>query len=97
MATKPELHRRFLVLATCGLLSAGFGRFDYVFDHGLFYVGVDAMMLLGVARDLLVDRRVHKVYLYGIPVLVVGQNLAIYLWRGAPGWWVSSCKEILGI
>jgi hypothetical protein len=95
--TKPELHRRFLVLATVGLLDAAFGRFDYLFNHNLFMLCVDAVMLLGVARDLLVDGRVHKVYLYGIPVLVVGQNLAIYLWRGAPGWWVSSCKEILGI
>jgi FtsH-binding integral membrane protein len=94
---KPELHRRFMVLATCGLLDAAFGRFDYLFNHNLFLVCVDAVMLLGVARDLLVDRRVNKVYLYGIPALVVGQNLAIYLWRGAPAWWVSSCKEILGI
>lgn len=94
---KPELHRRFLVLATCGLLDAAFARFDFVFNHSLFLVCVDAVMLLAVARDLLVDRRVHKVYLYGIPVLVIGQNLAIYLWRGSPGWWVSTCKEILGI
>jgi hypothetical protein len=94
---KPELHRRFLVLATCGLLDAAFARFDYVFNHSLFLVCVDAVMLLGVARDLLVDRRVHKVYLYGIPALVIGQNLAIYLWRGTPGWWLSGCKEILGI
>jgi hypothetical protein len=97
LRTKPELHRRFLVLATVGLLDAAFGRFDYLFNHSLFFVCVDAVMLLGVARDLLVDRRVHKLYLYAIPVLVVGQNLAIYLWRGSPGWWVSSCKEILGI
>ena len=53
---KPELHRRFLVLATCGLLDAAFGRFDYLFNHSLFYVCVDAVMLLGVARDLLVDQ-----------------------------------------
>jgi hypothetical protein len=95
--TKPELHRRFLVLATCGLLDAAFARFDYVFNHSIFFVCVDVVMLLGVARDLLVDRRVDKVYLYGIPALVIGQNVAIYLWRGAPGWWVSGCKEILGI
>jgi hypothetical protein len=94
---KPELHRRFLVLATCGLLDAAFARFDYLFDHRLFLVCVDAVMLLGVARDLLVDRRVHKVYLYGIPALVIGQSVAIYLRHGAPGWWLSTCKEILGI
>jgi hypothetical protein len=95
--TKPELHRRFLVLATCCLLSAAFGRFDYLFNHSLFYVCVDAVMLVGVARDLLVDGRVHKVYLYAIPMVVIGQNLAIYLWHGSPGWWFSSCKKILGI
>jgi hypothetical protein len=97
LRTKPELHRRFMVLAMCCLLDAPFGRFDYLFDHSLFLLCVDVVMLFGVARDLLVDRRVHKVYLYGIPVLMIGQNLAIYLWRGAPGWWVSGCKEILGI
>jgi hypothetical protein len=94
---KPELHRRFLVLATCCLLDAPFGRFDYLFNHSLFYVCLDVVMLLGVARDLLVDRRVHKVYLYGIPALLIGQSVATYLWRGAPGWWLSGCKEIIGI
>ena len=94
---KPEMHRRFLVLATCSLLDAGFGRFDYVFNHNLFYLCVDVVMLLGVARDLLVDRRVHKVYAYAIPAIVVGQNLTIYLWRAAPAWWLSACKETLGI
>jgi hypothetical protein len=95
--TKPEMHRRFLVLATCCLLSAPLGRFDYLFNHSLFYVCLDVVMLFGVARDLIVDRRVNKVYLYGIPAVVIGQNVAIYLWRGAPGWWLSGCKEILGI
>ena len=60
---KPELHRRFMVLATCGLLAAPFARFDYLINHSIFYLGVDAVILLGVARDLLVDGRVHKVYL----------------------------------
>jgi hypothetical protein len=94
---KPEMHRRFLVLAMCCLLDAAFGRFDYLFNHNLFFIFVDAVMLLGVARDLLVDGRVHKVYLYGIAALVIGQSLTMYLWRGAPGWWLSTCKEILGI
>jgi hypothetical protein len=94
---KPEMHRRLLVLATCGLLDAAFGRFDYLFNHNLFLICVDAVMLLGVVRDLVVDGRVHKVYLYAIPALVISQNLAMYLWRGAPGWWLSTCKEILGI
>jgi hypothetical protein len=74
-----------------------FARFDFLFNHSVFFLCVDAVMVLGVARDLLVDGRVHKVYLYGIAALVVGENVAIYLWRGAPRWWVSMCKEILKI
>src|SRR5271170_5282506 len=72
---KPEMHRRFMVMATCCLLSAPFGRFDYLFNHALFYVCVDSVMLLGIARDLVVDKRVQKVYLYGIPAVVIGQSL----------------------
>jgi len=94
---KPDLHRRLLVLATCGLLDAGFGRYKAVMDYNVFYMCVDAVILLGVARDLLVDKRVHKAYLYALPVLLVGQNLAIYLWRHPPGWWMSMCKETLGV
>lgn len=95
--SKPELHRRLLVLATCGLLDAGFGRYRVVMDYNVFYLCVDAVILLGVARDLMVDKRVHKVYLYALPALLVGQNLAIYLWRHPPGWWMSMCRETLGI
>ena len=94
---KPDVHRRLLVVGTCCLLDAGFGRFQYVFDHNLFYWCLDAVILLGAARDLLVDRRVHKVYLYALPALVLGQNVATYLWRSQPGWWMSVCKETLGI
>ena len=52
---KPELHRRLLFIATCGLMDAAFARFDFVFDHSLFFPCIDAVMLLGVARDLAVD------------------------------------------
>jgi len=89
--------RRAAEPATCGLLDAGFGRYRVVIDYNVFYLCVDAVMLLGVARDLLVDKRVHKAYLYAMPVLLVGQNVAIYLWRNPPGWWMSMCRETLGI
>ena len=62
--TKPELHRRLIFIATCGLMDAAFGRFAYLFDNNLFFPCLDFLIVLGVARDLLVDRRVHKVYLY---------------------------------
>jgi hypothetical protein len=92
----PEMHRRLIFLATCGLMDAPLGRFDYLFDHNLFYPCLDLLMCFGVGRDLLVDRRVHKVYLYALPLLIVGQSLAVYMWRHNPSWWQGITRVIMG-
>jgi hypothetical protein len=94
---KPELHRRLLFIATCALLDAPFGRFDFIFNHNLYYPVLDLVILLGVGRDLLVNRRVHTVYRYALPLLIVGQCLTVYLYVGAPTWWLGMTKAILGI
>jgi hypothetical protein len=93
---KPELHRRLLFLATCSLMDAPFGRFDFLFDNNLTFVCLDGLMLLGVARDLLVNRRVHTVYRIALPLLFVGEAFTIYLYRGAPAWWMHFTRGILG-
>ena len=94
--TKPELHRRLIFIATCMLMDAPLGRFDYIFNNNLFYPCLDLLILLGVGRDLLVDRRVHKVYLYALPLLIAGQSLAVYMWRHNPSWWQGITHAILG-
>jgi hypothetical protein len=93
---KPDLHRPLLFIATCCLLDAPFGRSDFLFDHYLFYPCLDAVMLLGVIRDLMTNRRVHAVYRYALPVLIAGQAFTVYLWHGSPGWWLRTTKAILG-
>ena len=93
---KPEFHRRLIFIATCCLLDAPFGRIDYLFNHNLYYWCLDAVILLGVARDLLVNRSVHKVYRIALPVLVAWQALLIYLYSGAPAWWHSLTSRIVG-
>jgi len=94
---KPELHRRLLFIATCGLLDAAFGRFDYLYFHGLFFPCLDGVILLGVVRDLLVNRRVHKVYLTALPVLFVVQAIVTYTWMSNSAWWVKIAHSILGV
>jgi len=84
---KPEFHRRLMFVATCCLLDAAFGRNDYIFNHDLYYAGVDAVILLGVVRDLMVNRSVHVVYRVALPVLIAWQTFLIYLFRSAPAWW----------
>ena len=91
----PEFHRRLMFIATVGLMDAAVGRFDFVFDHSLFYLCLDLLLVLGVVRDLVVDRRVHKVYFYALPVLIVGQNLAIYMWRINPPRWRAITDTIM--
>jgi hypothetical protein len=91
---KPELHRRLLFIGSCSLMAAAFARF--VLHDGLFYPCLDGVILLGVVRDLLVNRRVHTVYRYALPMLLIGQSLAVYLWLGAPSWWLRVTQAILG-
>jgi hypothetical protein len=93
---KPELHRRLIFIATCALLAAAFGRMGYVATHSLFYLGVDAVILLGVVRDLLVNRRIHIVYRIALPVLIALQIDALYLFLRTPAWWARISHAIGG-
>ena len=71
---KPEFHRRLMLIATCVLTSAAFARFPKA-DPAISYFGVDALILLGLLRDLIVSRKVHVVYRYALPVLSSGKRL----------------------
>jgi hypothetical protein len=92
---KPELHRRLLFIATCLLLDAAFARFDFIFDHSLFLFCPDVLIGLGVVRDLLVNRRIHRVYLIALPTLIVLQGLVTLIWRSEATWWVRIAHAIL--
>jgi len=92
---KPELHRRLLFLATCSLLDAAFGRVDYIFNNHIFFVFVDSVIALGIVRDLLVNRTIHPVYRYALPVLVVAQTVTTLLWSHPPQSWLSVTHAIL--
>ena len=93
---RPEYHRRLLFIATCQLMDAALGRFDFIFNHNLFYLGLDLLIVLGMVRDWVVDGRVHKVYLYALPAMIALQSLAIYVWRVNPPWWQGTTRAILG-
>jgi hypothetical protein len=91
---KPEFHRRLMLIASCALLDAAFGRFPalpLVFSPA----GVDALICLGVIRDLIVERRVHKVYLYALPILIVCQIAAMETFVHASPWWMNVANRIL--
>jgi hypothetical protein len=91
---RPEFHRRMILIASCVLTAAAFSRFPFL-PFTMSYVCVDLLVLLGVVRDLIVNRRVHPVYLYALPALIVIQSSAMYLLIQAPSFWVKITSAIL--
>jgi len=94
---KPELHRRLILVATCALTAAGFGRFpDRILPGYFFYVGVDLLILLGVARDLIVNRTVHRIYLLAVPLFILGQMIVTYIAYHNVPFWLRIAHAMLG-
>lgn len=94
---KAEFHRRLQLMACCALTAAAFGRFPPPFvASGTLYLGVDILILLGVGHDLIVDRRIHPVYLYGLPAFVACQVFVLYTVRHHSAWWLKTARLVLG-
>ena len=92
---KPEYHRRLMLIATCLLTSAAFGRFpNQAFSEYWFYAGVDLLIVIAILRDLIVSR-VHPVYLYALPALIVAQTFAMHVYVTAAPGWVNIADAIL--
>ena len=94
--TKPEFHRRLILIACCALSAAAFGRFpSSILPPILFYAGVDLLILLGVARDLIVSRSIHRVYCYALPPILAGQAVVMYTVTHSPTLWMKFAHAVL--
>jgi len=75
----------------------GLGRFSpSLLSSKAFYVGVDFLILLGVVRDLIVTRTIHRVYVYGLPAIVLGQAVVMYTDLNQLPGWMRIAHAILG-
>jgi len=87
---QPDVHRRLMLIATCALTVAAFARFPRALvPANAWYAYVDGLIGLGLLRDLIVGDRVHRVYAIGLPCVVAGQALALYLAFAAPAGWLA--------
>ena len=81
MRGRPEWHKRLMICATCAILSPGLGRvlpmpaFGPAAPLVMFAVN-DAILLIGPVADLVVRRRLHPAYLYGVGAVLL-MELAI--------------------
>jgi hypothetical protein len=93
---RPDVHRRLMLVATCLLTAAAFARFPSITITALrWYAGVDVLLLLALARDLIVERRVHVAYAISLPPLVIGQIAAMWLFLARPHWWVELASRLV--
>jgi hypothetical protein len=99
---KPELHKRFMVVATTSLLVAAAVRMPFLGQprnlwlmHSIWL----APILVAMAHDLWRDRRVHPIYVLAVVLLVLegpavrGYIRASEAWHGISGWlatWVAA-------
>ena len=76
---RPEWHRRFMLLATIVLTNAAFGRFpaSLVSQTGALAVWwVNGLIVLAMLRDLIVQKRIHPIYFWTLPILIAVQQYA---------------------
>ena len=93
---RPEFHRRLVLIATCALTAAAFGRFPpKLLSPDWFYAGVDVLILLGVVRDLIVNRRIHIVYRYALPAFILGQTVVMYTVTHSLPYWLKIAHAML--
>jgi hypothetical protein len=93
---RPDYHRRLVFMASCQLMQAVFVRFHYIGLHDLYYPALDMLIVAGILRDLGVEGRVNRVYLYVLPAMIALQALAAYLKWANPNWWQAATLAILG-
>lgn len=86
---RPELHKRFMLLANLGILSAAVARIPLDFIHNggpLVYFGlVDLIVLVFVAWDVLNRRRLHPVFGWSAGLLILFLPVRLMI-MGTPAW-----------
>jgi hypothetical protein len=91
----PDLHRRLMLLATCTLTFAALARVPALGDSGAPVI-TDILMLVAAGIDWLGTRRIHRVYLIGVPAEILFQVLSLYLAQATPPVWMVIARLLLG-
>lgn len=102
----PAAHKRLLLMATTVIVGAGYARWwgealTRSFGDAYWgmivnsFTGTNLILALAMAYDMLTRGRPHRVYLIGVPILLVGQLLCSWIYH-AP-WWLPISRELIEI
>lgn len=81
---KPDFHRRLMLLAACSVTPPAISRIPAIHSLGAIYVITDMLILAGVCNDLVTQRTVHKVYVWALPLVLIGQGILLYIMGAEP-------------
>jgi len=77
---RPDTHKRLMLLATIGLLTAAISRWPLaIMQRGpvAFFLVTDLFVVAGVGYDLASRRRIHPAYVWGGLLLVMSQPVRL--------------------
>lgn len=85
--SRPEIHRRLMLLSSLSLLPPAFGRFPFEFCHAplAFFGLTDLVVLACVIYDTVKHRRLHPAFLWGGAFMIITQPLRLML-SATPAW-----------
>lgn len=93
-----EIHKRLMVVATIGLLTAAIARLPFAFilaNGPLAFFGLTDLVLLAcVLYDSVAHRRLHPAYVWGGLLLVLSQPLRLAV--AGTGVWLSFARWLTG-
>jgi hypothetical protein len=94
---RPDYHRRLMYLSTASIAEAGFGRLPIPGMATWFFLGNLLFYAAAVVHDRMTLGYVHKVYRWGVPLLVLNESVAMYLWLVHPAWWLATCDWLIAL
>ncbi|WP_156678642.1 hypothetical protein [Sphingomonas profundi] len=94
---RPDVHRRLMFLSTASIAEAGFGRLPIPGMATWFFIGNVLLYGAGMLHDRVTLGRVHPVYRRAVPLLILNEAVAMYLWLGHPAWWLALSRRMIGL
>jgi hypothetical protein len=92
-----EEHSRLMFLSIASIADAGLSRIPIPGLGKWFFLSNLLLYAAGIVHDRLTLGYVHKVFAWGVPLIVLTEAFAFYLWQGHPDWWLAICGSLTGI
>jgi hypothetical protein len=94
---RPDYHSRLMFLSLASIADAGLGRIPIPGASKFFFLSNLAFFAAGIVHDRLTLGHVHKVLAWGVPLILLDEAFAFYLWQWHPQWWLAICGAVTGL